>query len=57
MSTDSGARHQAQKLSYSVGFGVSETSASAINQIPVGGAWVIEFTGLVDLSSWSRVCA
>ena len=55
-----------QKLSYSVGFGLSETITAALPLIPASvwtpaydaeqapreGAWVAELTDLVDLSGW-----
>ncbi|MGF2946858.1 IS1380 family transposase [Mycobacterium sp. Lab-001] len=55
-----------RRLSYSIGFGLTETIATAIEKIPDQawtpaydsdggireGAWVAEATGLVDLSGW-----
>jgi Transposase DDE domain group 1 len=55
-----------RRLSYSIGFGLTETIAAAIEEIPDqawtpaydsdggirDGAWVTEATGVVDLSGW-----
>jgi hypothetical protein len=55
-----------RRLSYSLGFGLSEAMAAAIDQIPAtawtpaydadggvrDGAWVAEATGVVDLTGW-----
>ncbi|WP_066913280.1 IS1380 family transposase [Millisia brevis] len=55
-----------RRLTYSVGFGLSETSAVAVDRLPArawteaydpdghvrDGAWVAELTGLLDLSTW-----
>jgi hypothetical protein len=55
-----------RRLAYSVGFGLTETMATAISQIPEAawtpaydtdggvrdGAWVAEATGVCDLSGW-----
>jgi Transposase DDE domain group 1 len=55
-----------RRLGYSVGFGLTETTAAAVDLIPESawtqaydadgavrdGAWVAEATGLVDLSGW-----
>jgi hypothetical protein len=55
-----------RRLAYSVGFGLSDTSAAAINALPDqawtpaynadgverDGAWVAELTGVLDLSAW-----
>lgn len=56
----------ARRLSYSVGFGLTESIAAAIDLVPEhvwtpayntdggirDGAWVAEITGLIDLSAW-----
>ena len=55
-------------LAYSVGFGLSDTAAAAIGDIPADvwtpaydadggirdGAWVAELTGLLNLTSWPK---
>ncbi|MFI5784058.1 IS1380 family transposase [Nocardia sp. NPDC051570] len=55
-----------RRLQYSVGFGLTETSAAAVDLVPNkawtpaydadgnvrDGAWVAEITGLLDLSGW-----
>jgi hypothetical protein len=55
-----------RRLSYSVGFTITEDIASAIGKVPAAawtpaydaggqvrpGAWVAEITGMLDLSSW-----
>jgi hypothetical protein len=55
-----------RRLQYSVGFGLSETAADAIDTVPNNawtpaynadgeerdGAWVAEITGLLDLTTW-----
>jgi hypothetical protein len=55
-----------RRLQYSVGFGLTETTAAAVDLIPDqawtpaynsdgdlrGGAWVAELTGLIDLTGW-----
>lgn len=57
--------HQ-RRLQYSVGFGLTECTAAAVDRIPAhvwtsaynadgqvrDGAWVAELTGLLDLSGW-----
>lgn len=57
---------QQRRLAYSVGFGLTETIAAAVDKIPEtawspaydtdggirDGAWVAEATGVVDLSGW-----
>jgi hypothetical protein len=57
--------HQ-RRLQYSVGFGLSEITAAAVDQVPAhvwtpaynadgevrDGAWVAEVTGLLDLTGW-----
>ncbi|MCV7194679.1 IS1380 family transposase [Mycolicibacterium brumae] len=56
----------ARRLAYSVGFGLTETIAAAVDQIPEqawtpaydsaggvrDGAWVAELTGLIPLAGW-----
>lgn len=56
----------ARRLGYSVGFGLTEASAAAVELIPEkvwtpaydadgqvrNGAWVAELTGLIDLTGW-----
>lgn len=55
-----------RRLAYSVGFGLTETSAAVIDALPAAawtpaynadsaqrdGAWVAELTGVLDLSAW-----
>jgi hypothetical protein len=55
-----------QRLSYSIGFGLPDNTAELLKQIPAevwtpaydandqirDGAWVAEFTGLLDLTGW-----
>ena len=57
-----------RRLSYSVGFGLTETMVAALELVPDqawtpaydsdgqvrDGAWVTELTGLLDLSSWPK---
>ncbi|TCN53575.1 DDE family transposase [Rhodococcus sp. SMB37] len=57
-----------RRLSYSVGFGLTETMTAALELVPDqawspaydsdgqvrDGAWVTELTGLLDLSSWPK---
>lgn len=56
----------ARRLAYSIGFGLTETIADAVDALPAtawtpaydtdggirDGAWVAEVTGMVDLSDW-----
>ncbi len=58
----------AQRLSYSIGFGLTDTIAAALDDLPAEawtpaytadggireGAWVAEATGVADLSGWPR---
>jgi hypothetical protein len=57
--------HQ-RRLQYSIGFGLTQTTAAAVDQVPDSGwtpaynaggqvrdgAWVAELTGLIDLTDW-----